>query len=123
MVVLEERDKNILSHILEYCNHIDECFLQFGKSFEKFLANVVFRDALSMSIFQIQELSIHFSDEFKEKNKNEIPWQELRGMRNLFAHNYLHMDIESIWKSAVEDIPVLRKFCEEQLKAFEQTDD
>ncbi|MCH5194132.1 MAG: DUF86 domain-containing protein [Oscillospiraceae bacterium] len=123
MISSKERDKNIIAQILEYCNHIDECFLQFGNNYKKYLSNVVFRDALSMPLFQIQELSLHLSDEFKEKYKNEIPWQKLRGMRNLFAHDYFNMDIETIWKTATKDIPILRKFCEEQFKAFEKTDD
>lgn len=53
MVAQKERDKNIIARILEYCDHIDECFLQFGNSYENFLSNVVFRDALSMPLFQI----------------------------------------------------------------------
>lgn len=40
-------------------------------------------------------------------------------MRNIFAHDYFNMDIEVIWKTATKDIPVLRKFCEAQLKGSE----
>lgn len=122
MLTYEDRDKNILSHILEYCEQIEKCFLKFGNSHEDFLSDVVFRNALSMPVFQIQELSIHLSDEFKEKTKNEIPWKELRGMRNLFAHNYLEMDIEIIWEAATEDVPHLKEFCETQLKLFDEAD-
>ena len=52
-----ERDKNILSHILEYCKQINEYFLRFGKSYEDFLSDVVFRNAVSMAEFQIGELT------------------------------------------------------------------
>lgn len=87
------------------------------------MSDVVIRNAISMAEFQIGELTGHLSDDFKEQTKEEIPWKKIRGMRNIFAHDYISMDAKQIWKVAVEDIPVLRKFCEAQLKAFEQTDD
>lgn len=116
MITAEERDLNIIAHILEYCNQIDECLLRFGKSHEVFLSDVIFRNAVSMAEFQIGELSGHLSDDFKERTKNEIPWKEIRGMRNIFAHNYLEMDIERIWEVAAEDISALKKFCKVQLE-------
>ena len=71
-----------------------------------------------MAEFQIGELSGHLSEKFKEETKNEIPWKEIRGMRNIFAHNYLEMDVERIWEVAAEDISVLKEFCENQLGEF-----
>lgn len=38
-------------------------------------------------------------------------------MRNIFAHNYLEMDIERIWEVAAEDISALKEFCRVQLEA------
>ncbi len=117
MITSDERDKNIIAHILEYCGQIDECFLRFGSSREAFLSDAIFRNAVSMAEFQIGELAGHLSEAFKEKTKNEIPWKEIRGMRNIFAHNYLEMDAERIWEVAAEDIPALKKFCEAQVKS------
>ena len=123
MIVSEERDKSIIAHILKYCQQINEFLLRFGNSHEVFLSDELFRSAVSMAEYQIGELSGHLSDDFKEKTKEKIPWKKIRGMRNLFAHDYINMNIEKIWNVATEDIPVLRKFCEDQLKAFEQTND
>ena len=123
MIASEERDKSIIAHILKYCKRIDECFSRFGNSYEIFLSDDIFRDAVSMAELQIGELSGHLSYDFKERTKEEIPWNEVRGMRNHFAHDYINMDIEKIWNVATEYIHILRKFCEAQLKAFEQTDD
>ena len=47
----------------------------------------MFRDAVSMDEFQIGELSSHLIEEFKEQQKTKIPWKEIRGIRNIFAHN------------------------------------
>ena len=123
MIASEERDNRIISHILKYCRQIDKFLLRFENSYEVFLSDELFRNAVSMAELQIGELSGHLSDNFKERTKDVISWNEIRGMRNHFAHDYLNMDIEKIWNVATEDIPVLRKFCEEQLKAFEKTDD
>ena len=44
---------------------------------------------------------------------------EVKGMRNLVAHNYGSMSRDIIWETAVNDIPVLRAFCDQQIKAFD----
>lgn len=74
---------------------------------------------LSMAVFQAGELSNQLSDEFKQ-NHSDIPWTEIRGMRNLFAHEYYGMDIVKIGEVAVEDIPALAEFCEKVLTAQEK---
>ena len=114
-----DKDKDILIHILDYCGRIDNCRKRFGDSFELFLNDYNYQDAVSMPIFQIGELVKHLSDEFKSQHESEIPWKEIRGMRNLFAHNYLGMNIKEIWEVAVIDIPVLKRFCEECLSKSE----
>lgn len=37
------------------------------------------------------------------------------GNANLVAHSYGSMNREIIWETAVNDIPALKQFCEEQL--------
>lgn len=112
MITDSERDITVIYRILKYCSDIDKAVAHFGNSFDKFKDDDVFRNAISMPVFQIGELTNHLSDEFKTSHTN-IPWVIIRGMRNWFAHNYYGMDIEAIWKTVVDDIPVLRKFCED----------
>ena len=88
---------------------------QFGKSYEKFSDSIAYHNSVSMSIYQVGEVSNHLSDEFKE-NHSDIPWRQIRAMRNLFAHQYYQMNIEKIWEVAVNDIPDLAEFCEKVLK-------
>lgn len=114
------KDMDIISHILEYCNQIGECLSRFGNSVECFMSDAIYRNAVSMAEYQIGELSGRLSEDFKEQHQTEIPWKEIRGMRNIFAHNYLEMDKTKIWSVAVNDIPVLRSFCERQAEMFEQ---
>jgi uncharacterized protein with HEPN domain len=69
-----------------------------------------------MKIFQIGEISIKLSDEFKEETSSEIPWRNVANMRNLFGHDYGSMDKSIIWKTATENIPELQAFLETELK-------
>jgi len=37
----------------------------------------------------------------------ETPWAKVRGMRNELAHRYFSNDPDTVWQSAVEDLPPL----------------
>ncbi|MBD5129658.1 MAG: DUF86 domain-containing protein [Ruminococcaceae bacterium] len=114
MIRYNERDMELIGIILRFCDEIDLAIKMFGKSFEVFENNNVFRNAVSMPLMQTGEYSNKLSDEFKASHP-EIPWTVIRGMRNWFAHGYFDMDITKIWEAAVDDIPALKKFCEEVL--------
>ncbi|MCL2141167.1 MAG: DUF86 domain-containing protein [Dehalococcoidia bacterium] len=63
---------------------------------------------------QIGELTTHISDEFKDTHL-EIPWKDIRGMRNVAAQHYGNFSPKYLWQTINEDIPELRWFCEFQL--------
>lgn len=114
MISDRERDITVLRRLLKYCRDVKMFMEQFGKSYEQFSENTAYQYSVSMAVFQAGELSNHLSDEFKE-NHSDIPWNVIRGMRNLFAHQYYEMNIEVIWKTALEDILALAEFCEKVL--------
>ena len=64
---------------------------------------------------QIGELSNSLSDDYRKQTADIIPWSAIRGMRNLFAHNYGSMSRDIIWKTVKEDIPGLLSFAEKAL--------
>ena len=68
-----------------------------------------------MKIFQIGELANHLTDEYLEETKNEMNWNAIRGMRNRFEHGYGKMDLNKIFYTATEDIPVIKEFLEKQI--------
>ncbi len=39
----------------------------------------------------------------------KLPWIEMRGMRNNMIHTYLDVDIEVVWSTVKQDLPVLKK--------------
>ncbi len=37
----------------------------------------------------------------------EVPWRSMRGMRNRMAHGYFDIDLNVVWETAQEWLPVL----------------
>lgn len=114
------RDADIIRHMARCCGEIDAALAAFGDSEKGFLQNPVFRNAVSMPVQQIGELAKHLSDDFLAAYP-QIPWRQIKGMRDWFAHQYLGMDAAVIWAVANEGLPSLQSFCEEWLQAH-QTD-
>ena len=106
---LTPRDASILRHMLQYCLEIDAALNHFGDNEALFMENAVFRNAVCMPIQQIGELAKHLSDAFTETYP-QIPWRQIKGMRDWFAHQYLSMDSAVIWNVAKADLPPLKAF-------------
>ena len=112
---MDNRDITILKHMLKYCIEINNTIERFGNSINSFKNDNDYKDSLSMKIFQIGELANHLTDEYLEETKNEINWNAIRGMRNRFAHGYGKMDLDKIFYTATEDIPIIKSFLEKQV--------
>ncbi len=39
---------------------------------------------------------------------SEIPWRQIKGMRNIYAHDYDIIDNETVWEAVTEEIPALK---------------
>ena len=112
-----DRKTTILLHIQKYCKEIEENLNFFGSSFNTFETNNIFRDSISMKIFQIGELAKELDKVDKEyinETKSNIPWQSIIRMRERFAHHYGEMDLKMIFNTAINDIPVLKNLLEKE---------
>lgn len=108
-------DLQRLAHIKDYCVEIKQTIKRYGDSFDIFSSDTDYQKSISFSIMQIGELSNGLSEDYRKKTEDVIPWSAIRGMRNLFAHNYGSMSCKIIWKTAKEDIPGLLSFAEKVL--------
>jgi uncharacterized protein with HEPN domain len=109
------RNVRIAAKIVFYCEKIEQAALRFGNSSESFASDFDFRSVCAMYIIQIGELATVLSEDFRQKY-NGVPWRVIRGMRNVFAHDYHHLDVEETWKTIETDIPSLKAYCEKILK-------
>lgn len=102
-----EKDKVIIRKLIKYCNNIKDILVSINNDKSVYLNNNIYQLSTDMCIFQIGELSTHMSEEFKLKHL-EIPWAEMKGMRNIHAHEYDNVNREQMWITLIEDIPVLK---------------
>ena len=109
-----ERNIDILEHIIKYCKEIFDTQLYFGNSLDKFQANPIYRNAIAMCLLQIGELSGCLTDEFK-KIYNGVPWRNIKGMRNIVAHKYGEISITAVWEATTDDVPKLMDYCNDIL--------
>lgn len=49
------------------------------------------------------------------KKYPEIPWREIKGMRNIVVHDYFNIDAEEILNTCKEEIPTLAVTIEEMI--------
>ena len=116
---MNNKDGYLLKKIIMYCRQLDGTRELFGNELEKFKENYIYRNACCMCIIQIGELAGKLSDGVR-KEIPMIPWTAIRGMRNMFAHDYGSMDIERTWATICEDIPELNRACEHYLVEQEE---
>ena len=95
-MALNERDANILTHMLAYCDDIFDAVRRFGDSFEAFRSDKAYRNACAMCILQIGELAGHLSPEFRSGHP-QMPWNEIKAMRNVVAHAYGSISVQMTW--------------------------
>jgi uncharacterized protein with HEPN domain len=112
--MLNERDRDILEHIIKYCNETELTIKMFDDSLETLKINVVYKNAVSMCILQIGELTTYLSKNFLEEH-TKIPWSRIKKMRNIAAHNYGKFDINVLHCTIISDIPELKAYCIETL--------
>lgn len=113
-----KKNVNILEHICSYCEDVEAAIERFGRDKAVFDADRDYRNSVCMSLLQIGELTGHLSEDFRESTKETIYWPAIKGMRNLFAHNYGAMDIDRVWETAVSDLPQLHSFCDKSIQMY-----
>jgi uncharacterized protein with HEPN domain len=106
-----QRLKKIVLHSQKATDLVNRC-----ADYETFKSDDAFYSSISMRLMQIGEHARGLSNDFSSQTQGEIPWQQIKAMRNLFAHEYDDMLPRKIWDTAVDDIPVLQAFCEKYLE-------
>lgn len=118
---MKKKDYRILEHILDYCEDISSSISRFGSDFSDFEDDIHYRHAVSMCVLQIGELANNLSDEYRDETKTLIPWKEIRGMRNILAHNYGESDTNTLWNTIIYDIPTVADFCKNQIEQYKKS--
>jgi len=103
---MEKDDTVYLRHVLDAINTIGE-YLQ-GVSEDKFKATRLLQDGAIRQIEIIGEAVRHMSKDIR-KSYPEIPWQDVAGMCDKLIHDYFGVDIEKVWDTTQDDLPILKE--------------
>jgi uncharacterized protein with HEPN domain len=77
-----------------------------GVSKDDFLANEEKYEAVTRKLEIIGEAARHLSSEARNAFP-EVPWPLVCAMRNLLIHDYDGVDLNIVWRTAQEDMPLL----------------
>lgn len=100
-----------LKHILECINLIEEYSKNLSK--KDFKVNVEVQDAIIRRLEIIGEAARNLPDEFKN-NYSDTEWKQIIAARNILAHLYFGVDLNTVWNIVKNDLPKLK----EQLKSM-----
>lgn len=77
-----------------------------GRDLAAFVSDDLTLDAVSRCFGIIGEAATHIPKEVVAGHP-EIPWADMRAMRNIVVHEYFGVTNETLWKTAREDLPTI----------------
>jgi uncharacterized protein with HEPN domain len=99
---------DILEHIRVIGEHLQ------GVTHEAFMGDVLRQDAVLRRIEVIGEAATRLSPELRAAHP-EVPWQQIRDMRNFLIHVYDQVNCDRVWDTVQQDLAPLRQAVEEML--------
>lgn len=111
MSEISHRDYGCLLGILESINKIQKYCSNF-KDPDTFFENSLVFDATMMNFIVISEMLEKLSPEFYIKFDTHFNWLQVKGFRNIIAHNYFGIDAEEVWQIIHSSLIDLKKTIE-----------
>jgi uncharacterized protein with HEPN domain len=98
----------------DYLDHMqqaatDACGFVEGLSKASFLADKRTQQAVIMNLIIMGEAATKVMDRYAEfaERHPEIPWRNIRGMRNRIAHGYFDINLDLVWETVQSALPAL----------------
>ena len=107
-----------LRHIIEAIEKI-HTYVE-GMSLEDFLADSRTSDAVLRNLEIVGEAARLVPEEATTRH-HQVPWADMRALRNIVAHEYDRVDLRIIWEAVHQDLPPLVPLLREVM-AREETD-
>lgn len=94
-----------LADILNAITEVDE--FTSGMTYDNFEEDRKTINAVIRSLEVLGEATKHIPVSFRNKHP-DIPWSKMAGMRDVLIHNYMGVDLLTVWKVAKERLPEIR---------------
>jgi len=75
----------------------------------EFIQDDFIQHGIMMALINIGECVLRLSNDFKS-DYTDIPWDDIKALRNIAAHDYWNLTMRHIWDTLQTDIPILYKF-------------
>jgi uncharacterized protein with HEPN domain len=108
-------DRLYFSEIVGACDSIAQ-FIS-GMNEEQFLADELVRSAVLQKLTIIGEAASNIAEAVRDRYR-DVPWREVRGLRNILVHYYFGVNWGLIWADASEEVPKLRRRIAEILASW-----
>ena len=110
---MQKADALYLRHILDAIEKISR--LTQGKDEQSFVSDEAVYNASLYLLAVIGEAVGNLSEEFKQEHP-EIPWQNIKDMRNLLIHEYFGVSGSMVWKTIQERLTELEEVVRNALR-------
>lgn len=95
-----------LADILTAIDEIDD--FTCGMSYEEFTADKKTINAVIRSLEVLGEATKHIPAPFRKKYP-DIPWSKMAGLRDVLIHDYMGVDLMTVWKVVKERLPEVKE--------------
>lgn len=99
-------DRVYIQHILDAIEKIER-YVE-GVSLTSLTEDEMRVDAVVRELEIIGEASNNLTEDFRAAHQ-DVPWQQVRGMRNRIVHEYFGVDIAVVWQTTQDDLPKLKE--------------
>lgn len=103
------RQADYLAHMLEAVRLVRSYSAGLTKA--DFLADRKTQQAVILNIMVIGEAAAKIADEFPELviRHPDVRWKDMRGMRNRMAHGYFDINLDVVWETIQQSLPILEQ--------------
>ena len=79
-----------------------------GKTYNDLLTDDMMCYAVVYNILSLGEAAYHLTKAFQREHP-DTPWEDIMRMRNILAHDYYKLKLQTVWEVVQHDLPSLRK--------------